>query len=443
MTARTREIQVLERFRSPTIDQQGRGNFEAVADPQGVTVSGWALGRERTAVAVEALDEAGAVLARVPILLERPDVVLWVGDVPGAARSGFKIRLEPRRSGETALTLQVDFDDHEEPVMLGTLLLAAELEGDDEEGAAWVDAVDRAARDRVLEGEEGWLFLQGDRNDALGQHTGRISFDERQLAGLRDLMARRNETTASLGATWLTAVVPDKEMVYAKFLPPEVELVDRRPSHDYLDVAAQVGAPAIYMLEEMRQASGAGDVYMRTDTHWNYRGAFVAYRAICGELERLGIDLGLVQEDWIEWAEQPKQGDLGSKLYPEVVEGFNLTASIFPSFGRLVYDNQVRNHGRVLIHEQEDRSRPVCLVFGESFGPNLLFFLKESFRRVVFVHTSMLIPELIELESPDVVLGLPIERFLIQVPDDSDALAKLRETVDAKGGELPEAWASG
>jgi acetyltransferase AlgX (SGNH hydrolase-like protein) len=441
MTLRTREVQVLERFRSPLIDHQGRGNFEAAADPGGVTISGWALGRERTAVAVEALDKDGAVLARVPILLERPDVVLWVGDVPGAARSGFKIRLEPRRSGESAITLQVVFDDAADPVMLGTLILTAELEGrEEEDGSDWVVAVDKAARSRVLEGRDGWLFLQGDRNDALGQHTGRITFDVRQLADLRRLMSRRREMAAASGATWLTAVVPDKEMVYADYLPPEIALVDRRPIHDYLDVAAEVGVPVIYMLQEMRNAATAGDVYMRTDTHWNYRGAFVAYLAICEQLQALGIDLDIMDEDWIEWSEVPKQGDLGSKLYPEVVEGSNLLASIFPSFGRLVYDNQVRNHGRVLIHEQEDQSRPTCLVFGESFGPNLLFFLKESFRRLVFVHSSMLIPELIELERPDVVISLPIERFLIRVPNDFDALSKLRETVDAKGGELPEAW---
>jgi hypothetical protein len=443
MTARTRDVQVLERFRSPLIDQQGRGNFEAVADPRGVTISGWALGRERTAVAVEALDEDGVVLARMPILLERPDVVLWVGDVPGAARSGFKIRLEPRRSGEAGITLQVAFDDAEEPVMLGTLLLTAELEDDDEDAPAWVVAVDEAARSRVLEGEEGWLFLQGDRNDALGQHTGRVSFDEGQLADLRKLMASRHETAAALGTTWLTAVVPDKEMVYADFLPPEVALVSRRPIHDYLEVAAEVGAPAIYMLEEMREAAAGGDVYMRTDTHWNFRGAFVACLAICRELRRLGIDLDMVKEEWVEWSEVPKQGDLGSKLYPQVVEGSNLMASIFPSFGRLIYDNQVRNHGRVLINEQETESRPTCMVFGESFGPYLLFFLKESFRRLVFVHTSMLIPELIELERPDVVISLPIERFLIQVPDDSDAMARLQETVSTKGGELPEPWTAG
>jgi SGNH hydrolase-like domain, acetyltransferase AlgX len=443
MTARTREVQVLDRFRSPLIDRQGRGNFEAVPDAQGVTISGWALGRERAAVAVEALCEDGAVLARVPILLERPDVVLWVGDVPGAARSGFKIRLEPRRSGETAITLQVVFDDSGEPVMLGTLLLAAALEEDDSTEPAWIVAVDKAARDRVLEGREGWLFLQGDRNDALGQHTGRVAFDEGQLADLRRLMSRRRETAEDCGATWLTAVVPDKEMVYADFLPEEVALVDRRPIHDYLDVATKVGAPAVYLLEDMQKAAASGDVYMRTDTHWNYRGAFVAYLAICRELQALGIALDPIEEDWIEWEEQPKQGDLGSKLYPEVVEGTNLVASIFPSFGRLVYDNQVRNHGRVLIHEQEDQDKPVSLVFGESFGPNLLFFLKESFRRVVFVHTSMLVPELVELERPDVVLSLPIERFLIQVPDDTDALRRLQETVRAKDGELPVAWISG
>ena len=102
-----------------------------------------------------------------------------------------------------------------------------------------------------------------------------------------------------------------------------------------------------------------------------------------------------------------------------------------------MYDNEVRNHGRVLICEQERDDQPTCLVFGESFVPTLLFFLKESFGRIIFVHTSMFIQELVEFERPDVILSIPIERFLIHVPDDTDALAKLQETVRAKGGELP------
>jgi alginate O-acetyltransferase complex protein AlgJ len=443
MAAPGGEVSVHDRHRSPEIDRQGRGNFEASADRHGVTVHGWTLGTERTAVAVEALDEDGNVLASGPVGLERPDVVLWVGDVPGAARSGFKLRLEPRRSGEAEVGLRVVFDVGD-PATLGSLRLEATgFDEDGGDGPDWVAAVDRAARKRVLEGREGWLFLRGDRNDAIGQHTGRVGFGDEDKEALKELLSGRREAVAALGATWLTAIVPDKEMAYAEFLPPEVVPVERRPIHDYLEISAAADAPAVYLLDDMRRAAASGDLYVRTDTHWNHRGAFVAYQAICRELVALGVAVETVGEDSIRWSQRPRQGDLGSKLYPEVVEGTDVVAAIEPSFGRLVHDNGVRNHGRVQIYEQEGRAGSTCIVFGESFGPTLIFFLRESFRRVVFVHTSMLVPELIARERAEVVINLPIERFLIQVPDDTDALAKLAETVRRKGGSLPEGWEPG
>jgi len=77
------------------------------------------------------------------------------------------------------------------------------------------------------------------------------------------------------------------------------------------------------------------------------------------------------------------------------------------------------------------------VVFGESFAKNLLVFLQASFRRVAFVHTSMFVREIVEQEHPDVVLSMPVERFLLGVPDDTDSYGRLRQTSLKKGGELP------
>jgi hypothetical protein len=90
--------------------------------------------------------------------------------------------------------------------------------------------------------------------------------------------------------------------------------------------------------------------------------------------------------------------------------------------------------------ERELPGGPTCVVFGESFAEALLIFLRESFQRLVFVHTSMLIPEILERERPDVVLSIPIERFLVRPPDDREAFAKLEALAVRKGGELP--WPS-
>jgi GT2 family glycosyltransferase len=416
-----------------------QGDLEAVTDERGITVYGWAFGKDRQAVAAEVVDGAGRILGRAPIGLERPDVVHGVGEVPGALRSGFMVRLEPRRPGRETLALRVVSADGGSET-LGTFAVSAGSGSPDgEDGPGWLCSFDAPEKGRVVIGRDGWLFLQEDRNDALGQHTGRVRFSAQDKASLATLLRERRAVAESHGCIWITAVVPDKEAVYAEFLPPEVAPVARRPVHDFLEIAENEGAAAIYLLDDLRAAKAQGDLYMRTDTHWNHRGAFVAYAAVCRELAARGLDLEVLDPGSISWIEQPVQGDLGSKLYPEIAEGTDVFPRLEgPVRGALVCDNRVRNHGMVVIHEQRDRNDlPTCLVFGESFAPPLVNFLKESFGRVTFVHTSMLVADLIERERPDVVLSVPTERFLISVPDDAEALERLAEAARAKGGELP------
>jgi GT2 family glycosyltransferase len=417
-----------------------QGDIEAVADEHGITVHGWAFGKDRQAVAAELVDEAGRTLGRAPLGLDRPDVVHGVGEVPGALRSGFMVRLEPLRPGREALAIRVVSADGGSET-LGSFAVSAGFGSgaDAEDGPGWLCSFDTPDRSRVVSGRDGWLFLQEDRNDALGQHTGRVKFSPEDKESLAALLRERRAVVESCGSIWITAVVPDKEAVYAEFLPSEVAPVPHRPVHDFLEIAEAEGAPAIYLLDDLRAAKAEGDLYMKTDTHWNHRGAFVAYGAVCREISARGLDLEMVDPESISWIEQPVQGDLGSKLYPEIAEGKDVLPRLAgPVRGALVYDNRVRNHGMVLIHEQRDRGElPTCLVFGESFAPPLVNFLKESFGRVVFVHTSMLVADLIAGLRPDVVLSVPTERFLISVPNDAEALARLAEAASAKGGELP------
>lgn len=407
-------------------------------DARGLTIHGWTFGHERAATDVEIFfgDE---LLVRMPVALERPDVVAEVGEVAGAPHSGFMATLQPRRDGASVLRVQVAFEEGE-AVPLGAVVVtvvgaeSAGSPGDAE--AAWAYFQSPAALDKVLVGREGWLFLRGDSNDALGQQTGRVRHSERDKERLGEVLAQRAAVAAEVGAAWLTAVVPDKEMVYPEHLPAEIVPRGRRPVHDFLDLAAEAGAAAVYLLDDLFAAKSRGDLYMRRDTHWNYRGAFVAYQAICRELNRLGLDVVAVDEGEVEWWERTKEGDLSGKL-PGAPACAETRATLRRSWSRRIYDNAVRNHGRAMIHEKEDGEGPCCLVFGESFAETLLYFLQESFSRVVFVHTSMFVQELVERERPDVILSLPIERFLIRVPDDAGALVKLEETARGKGGELP------
>jgi alginate O-acetyltransferase complex protein AlgJ len=286
-------------------------------------------------------------------------------------------------------------------------------------------------RPTALRGQAGWLFLRQDTNDVLGQHGGRLRLSRRELAQWTELLRSRKRLTSGLGAEWLCLIAPDKEAVYADRLPPEIPLARRRTVHQVLRTARRARAPVTYPLDELRAARAVRDVYPKTDTHWDRYGAYVAYRLVCDGLARRGVEVPVVGEDRITWSTSTVPGSLGSKLEP-AQWGPITRAALRGHVSRLAFDNRIHVHGRTLIFETRSGDGLSCVAFGESMANNLLLYLKESFGRLVFVHTSMLLEDVVRAERPDVVLNVPLERFLIRVPDDGNGLERLRRIVARK-----------
>lgn len=444
-TARPK-ITITSTSRSAEIDEHGFGDVTALLAPTHLVIQGWVVGQPVAASYLEALD-GEKVVARVPINQKRSDVAEAWPELGGAENSGFRFDIEPEKPGTGRLTIKVSFEDGSEAT-LGSVEVEIEESMRSKVGAglfgrrkripgraSWKSQVQRESF-KVLAGRENWLFLQNDSNDVIGQHTGRVAFDDEARRSWATALARRRTAASTEGTTWLLAIVPDKEAVYAEHLPGEVVPAVRRPIHDLLEIAQHARAPTLYLLDALVAAKPEAELFPKTDTHWNYRGAYFGYRAICDRLGDEGIELEAFDGEKIEWGSELVEGDLGSKLQ-EPVESPRSFPKMTTVSSSLVYDNEVDNHGRVKVFERPSPDAPTCVVFGESFAEALLIFLRESFRRLVFVHTSMYIDEIVERERPDVVLSIPIERFLLRVPDDTDALMRLRATVRAKGGELP------
>jgi alginate O-acetyltransferase complex protein AlgJ len=439
MISRPAEIQVIRVLRAAEFDEVGLGDLNAIPLVGDLMIRGWAIGSKAAAMQVAVSGAEGEIVAEAPVRLSRPDVTLAVGDgMPGAETPGFVVELEPRGSGETEFSLQVTFADGH-TVRLGTISVVV-ASTDDPRELRWVRRTVPSEREKVVIGKSGWLFLRLDTNDVIGQHTGKVSLGVSGRRQWRSVLKRRAAEMRRFQATWLCVVIPDKEAVYAEFLPDEIVPSDRRTVHDFMDLAREAEAPAIYALNALRDAKDAGPLFVKTDTHWNQRGAFVTYQMICGVLSDLGVAMQTLDQGEVRWSEESVQGDLGAKLYPEAASSALTRATLSRHYSDLIFDNRVLNHGRVVIYEQDRPDLPTCVIFGESFAKNLLMFFQASFRRLVFVHTSMVVGEVLEREKPDVVLSIPVERFLLKVPDDTDGFAKLRATAREKGAELP--WAT-
>jgi alginate O-acetyltransferase complex protein AlgJ len=412
---------------APGFAGHGRGDVRGIAARERLTIQGWVIGSRSPAVAVELRNGAGKI-ADVAIDRERPDIA----EAAGVTECGFRAMLQAEGSGRLDLQVSVRFEDGTVSEMAN---MRCQIRGRAARPTLSVLAADSES-EKVMVGRDGWLYLRRDSNDVLAQHTGKLRFDAEQLTQWGEVLEGRLRESERLGAVFACAVAPDKESIYPEFLPSRIVRVERRPVHEFLDVAEGVGLPVAYPLDRLSEAKRDGEVYSKVDTHWNYRGAYIAYRVLCESVRDQGFDLELLEENEVEWVEHETEGDLGSKVWPEPIVGTTIAPALKRPRGHAVFDNEVFNHGRVACFEQNEAG-PKAVIFGESFTPFLLPFLKETFQRLVFVHTSTFVREILEWERPDVVLSLPTERFLIRVSDDADAFAELQATAERKGGSLP------
>ncbi|ATU94691.1 alginate O-acetyltransferase AlgX-related protein [Phyllobacterium zundukense] len=272
---------------------------------------------------------------------------------------------------------------------------------------------------KYLLGKDGWIFLDHDSNRVIDQITGRHVLDVRGLDAWRKLIAERDEYVASIGAQHLVFVAPNKELVYSEQLPDWVEIADQRPIHQIMAALGPERArKIIYPLDAIRAGKAEGLVYPKTDTHWSGFGAYIGYQAFCRGLSDCGIEPLRVERSHVDFEEVPYVGDLGIKFEPPV-SAPTLSARIENAGGKLAFDNRIPNRGRIRVFVNKDATLPRCVMFGDSFGGNLLPFLKESFSTLVYVYGKTFDRELIEAYQPDVVLSQFVERFLIDPPVDT------------------------
>jgi alginate O-acetyltransferase complex protein AlgJ len=273
---------------------------------------------------------------------------------------------------------------------------------------------------KVIRGKDGWLFLAGDTNDVLGQHTGELLLEEETLERWRLLVESRRMMLSEIGASYLFVVAPDTHAIYPEKLPDGVQPVAERPIVQLCDHLERARSPVqpIYLLGDLRRARGNRLVCFPVDTHWNEYGAFVGYSRIADEIEET-MPIRRIDEDELLLFEAPMVGDLSYKLEPGRYDTMTF-AFVRNGSATVVEDNRVEGTGSVLTTVCPDATG-TCLLVGDSYGWGMVKPLAESFRNFTFLHMATFDRDFIAALEPDVVVNLVAERFLIDVPTDEGA----------------------
>jgi alginate O-acetyltransferase complex protein AlgJ len=283
-------------------------------------------------------------------------------------------------------------------------------------GEARLDALGVSPSPTVVRGRDGWFFFADDH--AIDDYACVDPLTPNAIANWRMALVRAHAWLHRRGIPYLFTIAPDKHVLYGEEMPASLARVNDLSHTDQVLTAVQDYGFAIDLRAALFEAKARERIYQRTDTHWNDRGAFVAYQQI---IRGVRARFASVPPPW-------ERGDFDAVTRD--VEAGDLA-------GLMGLRRVLREEDLVLVPKRARQARVIepagaapsaeegylvteipgstllrALVFRDSFVSQLAPFLSEHFSRTVYVWQNDFDPSVVEREHPDVVIQEIVGRHL-------------------------------
>jgi hypothetical protein len=263
-------------------------------------------------------------------------------------------------------------------------------------------------------GSHGWFYLaQKDKKVFNGKYT----LENQQILDIAKELKKRTNDLEKIGTKFYVVFAPIKPDIYPEFLPPDYF---RCPTGNVTEkIVATIrkygGINLIDIEKPLREARKYGQLYFKTDNHWNRLGAYFAYREITRRIQEDFPAVKMIEKSDIQFrdtvigpgnlasmidlADYMKDSDkvpylLHARAKPGQTTGYK------PPFSEMPDNFEI-------VRETNDPMLPKVLVIRDSFTNALMPFLDETFRKTVYIFDAWLYDYnkvIVENERPDIVL---------------------------------------
>ncbi|MDR3136075.1 MAG: hypothetical protein LBU07_01380 [Coriobacteriales bacterium] len=265
--------------------------------------------------------------------------------------------------------------------------------------------------DQVIFGTNGWLYYGGTLNDFLGPEP----ISERALFNEAHNLRLLQDKVQAAGARFALVVVPNKNSVYPQQMPWWYQSSLVNDPARLAQALTRAGVTFIDLYDPLRSGD-AGPLYLQRDSHWNNRGALLAYQKIMGDLKLPALSLTPEEAT----ARTDHLGDLEALLFPTAVKPETNFYFDLPAYTYAVAGQDVETAESATINPTGSKT---LLMYRDSFANALIPFLSASFNQAYY---SKLLPydlSDLELYRPDVVLVESAQRSMLNFSANPPAFA--------------------
>jgi len=272
---------------------------------------------------------------------------------------------------------------------------------------------------KVIVGKKGWLFYAGDPEgedgDPIKDYRGIEPLSLEKLDYLRWMIQDQHEWLQDHGIHYLYALVPSKPELYPQFLPDGLTKVGPNPREQLLAYLEKKGTFSVLdTTPAIKRARTNGILFMKTDSHWNDYGSYVAYAEIMNALTNQFPAVAPYPESAYDFQVEIGPGrdlsemlDLSSELRDEMLK-------MRPMQPRRADRKRLSDDSEPdIVTTISDENLPTAMIYRDSFSNRLLPYLAEHFRSAKFEWARKgTIMRNVETVNPDIVLQIMNDRAL-------------------------------
>ena len=270
-----------------------------------------------------------------------------------------------------------------------------------------------------FEGKDDWLFLGDNYDKTVSKLKLAIEPKDRHIVATKELFSSIAETGNEYNTKVVLIIGPDKPSIYPEYLPDNISPSPKKYINHFLNALDDVPNLTVYNPTDdlVKAKKEEGVLYWMTDTHWNNKGAFLAYTGF----SRL-LNLPVPQVEFTP-SSIAHSGDLigisNLKDFPlHKVDNWDVLWKNKPIIiEREIPDLQKTSYGGVTVATNE---RPLTNMYawvsGDSFSVALRQYLNATFKEVKYVgHWSDKLKDLpgdlTKAERrPDIIIIVKVER---------------------------------
>ena len=246
---------------------------------------------------------------------------------------------------------------------------------------------------QLLIGKDKWLFYKReDDGHPIWDYMGINHYSSNDLIQITLNLTETRNYLKELGVDFYVITVPNKEIIYAEYMPDTIVRVDEVSRGEQVAnyIREKTDLVFIYPKQAFLDVKENHQVYYATDTHWNQKGAFIGLQEIFKEAYGTYADLDSVKFDIHSEAyagDLALIGDVADKYSIDTVYSFDLSTAD---------TSQYRDE--------------TALVVGDSFSGFLSMIAEGYYSEVHWIDTSQFTMDMVEKYDADVIIWETGER---------------------------------